>query len=114
MRANEKVADGAKDAKHSNMDRVVRGGVYGEGEGVETVVLEWGRGIFSGNPLDIFVEFVFHGEPGWVPDAAHTKHECDRPGGDGGRVTYPIRLLVGSVCGVEDKAGLEALKSMGK
>ena len=77
MRVNDKVAEGAKDAKVGNMDGVVRGGVYGEGEGVENVVLKWDHGIFSGIPLDIFVELVFHGEPGWVPDATRTKHKCD-------------------------------------
>jgi len=72
VRANDKVAEDAKDAKHGNVNRVVCGGVYGEGEGVETVVLKWDHDIFSGIPLDVFIESVFHSEPWWVPDAAHT------------------------------------------
>ena len=73
MRANDEVAEGAKNAKHGDMDGVVRGGVYGKGEGVEAVVLKWDHVVFSGIPLDVFVKFVLHGEPGWIPDAARKK-----------------------------------------
>ena len=77
MRGNDEVAEGAKDAKHGNVDGVVRGGIYGEGEGVKTVVLKWDNGIFGGVLFAILVESVFHGEPGRVPEATCTNRKRD-------------------------------------
>lgn len=58
------------------MDGVVHGGVYGEEEGIEIVVLKYVHGILSGVLSAVFVESVFHSESGWVPDAADTERKC--------------------------------------
>ena len=76
MRANDEIANGVEDAENGDVDGVVRGGVYTEGEGVETLVLKWNHEGFSGVLIAIVVESVFHGEPGWAPDAAHTERNC--------------------------------------
>jgi len=71
VRVNDKVTDGVKDTKRVDANGAVCGVVYGEDEGVETVVLKRDHGIFGVVLFAIFVEPVFHGEPGWVPNAAH-------------------------------------------
>ena len=86
MRTDDKVTEDTKDAKHGNPNGVVRGGVYGEDEGIEAVVLKWDHGIFGAVPLAVFVERVFYGEPGRVPDAARTKSKGDVSGGG----DYPL------------------------
>jgi len=75
VRTNDEVTEGANDAKHGDVNRVVCDGIDGESEGVETVVLEWGHQIFSGVPFGIFVELVLHSKPGRAPNAAHVKGE---------------------------------------
>jgi len=111
---NVKVSDGVKDAEHGDMKGAVRGGVYGENEGVESIVLEWDHDVFGGVLSVMLVESVFHVERGWVPDAAHLKRECGGPNESTNRVTYPTRLLMNSVCGTDEKIGLERLEFVGK
>lgn len=57
---NDKVAEDVEDAKCGDADRVVRDGVDGESEGIETVMLEWNHEIFSGVPFTVFVESVLY------------------------------------------------------
>ena len=81
MGTNDKVAKGIEDVERDDMNRVICGGVDGESDGVEAVVLERGHEIFDGVPFAVFVESVFRGERGRAPDALHAK----RKRGDLGR-----------------------------
>ena len=81
MRANDKVTKDVEDAKHDDGNRLVRGRVYGEGEGVETEAVERDHETFNGIPFSISVEPVFHGERVWVPDAGQMKHKRGCKGG---------------------------------
>ena len=109
MGTNDKVADGIKDAKHDNMDRLVRGGIDGESKGVEAVVLERDHEISSGVPFTIFVEAMLYGEPWWVPDAVRVKRKCDDPEDKGDCIVYPSLPLISSVFGTNEKIGFEGL-----
>ena len=75
VRANDKASEGVEDTKRGDVNRVVRGGIYGENEGVETVALELDHEVFTGIPFATFFESVFHDEPWWAPDAAHAKRK---------------------------------------
>ena len=94
MRANDKVADGAKDVEHGDMNRVVCGGIRGEDECVENVALKWGNDVLDGVLFAILVESMFRGETGQVPDATRTKCERDNLGKGGPFVsrTPPVYL----------------------
>lgn len=81
MRVNDKITQHIKDAKHANANRAICGGVYGENEGVGAVALERDHEVSNGVLFATPVKFVFHGKPGWVPDAAKRK---SKSGGEGG------------------------------
>jgi len=70
VRVNDKVPEGVKDTKHGDVNRVVRGGVYGKNEGVEAVALKLDREVFSGVLFATPFEPVFRGEARWVPNPA--------------------------------------------
>ena len=87
---NDKVAEGVEDVKRDDMNRVIRGGVDGESDSVEAVVLKWNHEIFGGVPFATFIEFVFRDERRWVPDAVCAKYKRD----DHRREVLPVLLTL--------------------
>ena len=88
MRTNDEVMEDVEDTKLGDMNRAIRDGIYGESEGVETVVLKRNQEIFSGVPFSVFVDSVLCDEHGWVPHAVHVKHKY----GDFERVDHSCHI----------------------
>ena len=55
---NDEVMEDVEDAKLGDMNQAICDGIYGESEGVETVVLKRNQEIFSRVPFSVFVDSV--------------------------------------------------------
>ena len=114
MRTDNEISEGVEDAKHCDVNRGICGGIDGKSEGMEIIAFEWDHKIFSGAPFVTFVELVFRGEPGRVPNPANAGRKCDARGRGDIHVTCPGLFLMSSVRGRNESTGLEGLGLMGK
>jgi len=59
VRTNDKVTEGANDAKRGDVNRAVCGGIDGEGKHVESVMFKRDHEVFGRVPFGVFVELMF-------------------------------------------------------
>ena len=108
MGTDDQVVKGAKDIKLSGGNRVIRDRIDDESRGMETAVFKWDHKIFCRVPSTMFIESVFHREPGRVSNTEHIKGKRNDRGDH--PFAYSSHGLVDSVYRVNKRIGSEELK----